>query len=99
MGGLAPLGIVDADRLDGIGTDLVKVSRGAGREAAQIKTGHPLTLEIGTGRGLDAGLIAIIKNLVHLNSCAIEPRIGFLTNLQTKRARDRDRHERIISAN
>src|SRR5665213_1618653 len=97
MGGLTLLGVEVADRLDGIGANLVKVSRGTSREAAQVKAGHPFALDIRAGGRLEAGLIAIVKDLIYFNCSGVEPRIGFPTNLQTQRARDRDRHERIIA--
>src|SRR5665213_3051269 len=97
MGGLTLLGVEVADRLDGIGANLVKVSRGTSREAAQVKAGHPFALDIRAGGRLEAGLIAVVEHLVHFCCCGVEPPIGFSTDLQSKSAREQKRHERIIA--
>jgi hypothetical protein len=65
--------------------------------SGKVATVGVLALAIRARGGLEARLIAIVENCVHFNSCGIEPRIGFRTNLHTKSARERERHERIIS--
>ena len=82
------MGIVIADRLNGVGADLLKVGRGARGQTAQVKAGQQLAFPIRARGGFEAGLITIIEHLVRFDGSGIEPRIAFRPNLQAKRTQD-----------
>jgi hypothetical protein len=62
-----------------------------------VKSCEPFALDVGTRRRTMGCLIAVIENRVDLDRGRVEPSVGLALDLQAKRARERARHECIIS--
>ena len=86
-----------AHRLNGTGAGLSKYCEAPRCGGAPVRAGELLVLQIRAGDGFVAGIVAVVQERIGGGGRTIEPRVALGANLQAKSARERKRHESIIT--